>query len=314
MKNLEALRSRSKISKTLSSRITILFDLVPHLARFSGQTFVIKCGNTHLHDPAVIDYIARDIALLRYFGVKIILVHGCGPKIKEIMQKLDVKVDFVDEHSVTDFEVFNVLEMVLRGRVNTDITAALNQQGCSAVGVSGRDNRSIIATKMRRLRRDEGSNIEKIVELGMVGEPIEIDVNFFNNIIANGSVPVVVPIGIGRNNQQPYAINADILAAFIAVKMKANRLLLLSDVDGIFDGEELLATVTIERLKRMMDHIPPNMQQKAKSAIDAVSAGVQSVHIINGCIEHSIAMEAISDQSIGTAVMPARDYNSKNIP
>jgi len=293
---------------SLSMKINSLFDLIPSISRFTGQTFVIKCGNNHIKDPNVIQYIASNIALLNRFGIRVVLVHGGGPQIGEILKKLGGEDSFVDGHRITDVDTFKIVEMVLRGRINADLTSAITENGCSAIGMSGRDGRCIIATKLRRVQRDEGSNIERILDLGMVGEPVSIDIAFFDSILSSGTVPVVIPIGVSETGKA-YTINADILAAFIAKKLSANRLILLSDVDGVFDvHDKLITAIPADELESIVNKgvVSVEMMQKAISAIHVVRHGVKSAHIINGCVEHSILVETISDQGIGTMVYASK--------
>ncbi|URA10948.1 acetylglutamate kinase [Thermospira aquatica] len=273
----------------------VIMEALPYIREFSKKTVVIKYGGNAMESPQLKELVMQDIALLKLVGINVVIVHGGGPAISEMMQRLGKEPKFVDGYRYTDEETMEITEMVLSGLINKELVAAVNAHGIKAVGLSGKDNRLILAKK-------KGPK-----DIGMVGEIISIQPEVVQTLIASDYVPVISPVGVGEDGKT-YNINADIAAGEIAIALKAYKLIYMTDIRGIYedinDENSFLSTVNetaINRLKKEKK-ISEGMIPKIDSALKAVKQGVEKVHIIDGRIEHSLLLELLTDAGIGTEI------------
>ena len=282
----------------------IITEALPFMRRYAGRTFVIKYGGHAMGDKALAEIFARDIVLLKQVGVHPVVVHGGGPQIGQMLKRLKIKSEFIDGLRVTDAETVEIVEMVLSGAINKQIVTEINAVGGTAIGVSGKDGGLIQATKLRRSRRDEHSNIEKILDLGFVGEPSHVDPRILTALEQSGMIPVIAPIGAGPNGET-YNINADTVAGAVAAAVGASRLLLLTDVVGVLgkDGELISELTTGEIAALKADGtITGGMIPKLETCTSAVENGVDAAVILDGRVPHSMLLEIFTDRGIGTLI------------
>lgn len=283
-----------------------LAEALPFLRQFSGQTFVIKYGGHAMGDAALARDFARDIVLVKQVGIHPIVVHGGGPQIGAMLEKMNITSRFVDGLRVTDGEAVAVVEMVLAGGVNKQIVAAINEEGGRAIGISGKDGRLIEAVKLRRTRRDPDSNIEKLLDLGFVGEPARVNADIIRIFENSDAIAVIAPIGVGADGAT-YNINADTAAGAIAEAVGASKLLMLTDVAGVLDGDgalisemsaaeggALLASGTVEG----------GMIPKLETCLKALAGGVGAAHVLDGRIPHVLLLELFTADGTGTKIDP----------
>jgi len=281
----------------------ILAEALPHLIRYDDQTVVIKFGGHAMGDTALADAFAQDIVYLKQSGVNPIVVHGGGPQIASMLKKLQITSDFVQGLRVTDKPTVEVVEMVLAGAINKDIVSAINRQGGKAVGICGKDANLMIARKITEIE-DPESNLMQAVDIGYVGEPIEVNPHIVDVISSSDLIPVIAPIGIGRGGET-LNINADTFASALAARMKAKRLLLLTDVEGVLDkNKQLLTELTIEEARRLIKDgvISGGMIPKVEGCIEVVEAGVEAVVVIDGRVPHCVLLELFTTHGVGTLV------------
>jgi acetylglutamate kinase len=265
---------------------------------------VIKYGGHAMGDEDLARVFANDIVLLKQIGIHPVVVHGGGPQIGRMLERLKIKSEFIDGLRVTDAETVEIVEMVLSGAINKQIVSAINTAGGTAIGISGKDGGLIQASKLRRTQRDENSNIEKILDLGFVGEPKQIDPQILTSLEQSGMIPVIAPIGVGAKGET-YNINADTVAGAIAAAVGASRLLLLTDVIGVLDKDGgLLSDLTVERVRdlRADGTITGGMIPKLETCVEAVSKGVDAAVILDGRVPHSMLLEIFTDRGIGTLI------------
>ncbi len=296
-------RSFSDAKNWLRTARTIT-EALPFMRRYAGRTFVIKYGGHAMGDEDLARMFANDIVLLKQVGIHPVVVHGGGPQIGRMLERLKIKSEFIDGLRVTDAETVEIVEMVLSGAINKQIVSAINAAGGTAIGVSGKDGGLIQASKLRRTRRDENSNIEKILDLGFVGEPQQINPQILTSLEQSGMIPVIAPIGVGANGET-YNINADTVAGAFAAAVGASRLLLLTDVIGVLDKDgELLSDLTVERVQglRADGTITGGMIPKLETCVEAVSQGVDAAVILDGRVPHSMLLEIFTDRGIGTLI------------
>ena len=284
-------------------------NFIPSLKKYEGKTIVIKCGNSNVANKNCMDTLAQDVAIMTRFGIKVIVVHGGGPEINQMLSKLAIRDRFIDGQRVVDQENFDIIEMVIKGHINSKIVSNINQYGVSAIGVSGRDDNSIVVEKVKKVEYDIGSNIEKIVDLGFIGSPIYCNEKLVKTLLDKNFIPVIAPFGVSLA-KTVYIINADVLASFIAKKFNAYGLILLSDVDGfsnIQDQENtVISKINIKNLDLMIaqNKIEKQLIQKAQSSIVAASSGVEYVKVINGLIPHATLFDLINNEEpIGTQIV-----------
>ncbi len=279
----------------------ILAEALPHLIRYDEQTVVIKFGGHAMGDAALADAFAQDIVYLKMSGVNPIVVHGGGPQIASMLKKLQITSDFVNGLRVTDKPTVEVVEMVLSGLINKDIVSAINRQGGKAVGISGKDANLMIAKKITEMP-DPESNLMKAVDLGYVGDPVEINPHIVEVISKSDIIPVIAPVGLSREGET-LNINADTFASALAARMKAKRLLLLTDVEGVLDKDKkLIHQLTIEEARQMIKDgvISGGMIPKIEGCIEVVEAGVEAVVIIDGRVPHCVLLELFTSHGVGT--------------
>lgn len=289
--------------KDVVEKASILVESLPYIRKFSGKTFVIKYGGHAMENDELKYSFAEDITLLKYVGINPVIVHGGGPQIGSFLEKLSIKSEFISGMRVTDNAAMEVVEMTLSGRVNKEIVSLINKAGGRAVGFSGRDGNLIKARKMYVTVTDERGVLQKI-DIGLVGEVSEVNTDVLENVKSN-FIPVIAPVGIG-DNYEAYNINADLVAGSIASSLKAEKLMLLTDVDGVKDKEgkriSTINPVLAEELKSD-GTLKGGMIPKIDCALSAVKSGVGKAHIIDGRIKHSILLEIFTDSGIGTQIL-----------
>lgn len=278
----------------------VLNEALPYLQRYAGETVVIKYGGNAMTEERLQRRFAENVATMKQVGIHPVVVHGGGPQIGRMLERLDVESRFVDGMRVTDAETMEVVEMVLGGLVNKQVVSMLSRAGARAVGLTGKDSRLIEARPMPP--RPDGES------LGFVGEVAHVDVSLLDRLKGDGYVPVVAPIGTDRDGAS-YNINADLVASAVAVALGASRLLLLTNTPGILDdGGALLTGLSAPEVERLIERgtIHGGMLPKVRCALDAVEAGVPSVVIIDGRVEHALLLELFTDQGAGTLIGSAR--------
>ena len=286
-----------KQAKTLS-------EALPFMRRYAGQTLVIKFGGNAMGDPSLAELFARDIVLLRQVGSNPIVVHGGGPQIGAMLEKLGIQSEFIQGLRVTDQATVDVVEMVLTGSINKNIVTQINAQGGFAVGLSGKDGNLILAEKLKRTIKDEDSNIERILDLGLVGEPRTITPHVLDFFEESDITPVIAPIGVGPAGET-LNINADTAAGAIAGAMGAKRLLMLTDVKGVLDAEgKLIAKMTATEARKLIKDgiVHGGMIPKVETCLDAIDDGVEAAVIIDGRIPHALLLELFTQHGAGTLI------------
>jgi acetylglutamate kinase len=290
----------------------ILAEALPHLIRYDEQTVVIKFGGHAMGDEALADAFAKDIVYLKQSGVNPIVVHGGGPQIAAMLKKLAIKSDFVHGLRVTDKPTVEVVEMVLAGAINKEIVSAINRQGGKAVGICGKDANLMIARKITEMP-DPESNIMKAVDIGYVGDPVEVNPHIVEVISKSDLIPVIAPVGVSREGQT-LNINADTFASALAARMKAKRLLLLTDVAGVLDKDKrLIPELSVPQARELIRDgtISGGMIPKIEGCIEVVEAGVEAVVIIDGRVPHCVLLELFTEHGVGTLVGGAKKSKGK---
>ncbi|MBF0153046.1 MAG: acetylglutamate kinase [Magnetococcales bacterium] len=282
----------------------VLIEALPYMRRFENRTFVIKYGGHAMVDEELKHTFAQDVILLRQVGIHPIVVHGGGPQIGKTMDQMGLKSHFVDGMRVTDEATVNVVEMVLAGKINKDIVNLINQNGGRAVGLSGKDARTIQARKLAHVRRGAAIKVPEIIDLGWVGEVEHIDPQLLTLLKNSEMIPVVAPVGVGTRGET-YNINADHVAGHIAAALQAEKLILLTDVAGVLDAnrnliEQLSATEGVSLIDKGV--INGGMIPKVETCLRACREGVSAAHIIDGRLEHALLLEIFTDGGIGTLV------------
>jgi acetylglutamate kinase len=294
----------------------ILSEALPYMQRYDRQTVVVKFGGHAMGDAELAANFARDIVLLKQAGVNPVVVHGGGPQIGSLLERLNIRSEFKGGLRVTDRETVDVVEMVLAGSVNKEIVTAINAQGGKAVGISGKDANLMRARKIERRWKDPDSNIEEILDLGFVGEPIAVDPHIIDVIVQSDLIPVVAPIGVSISGET-LNINADTFAAALATAMKAKRLLLLTDVEGVLDKKgQLIKSLTTSEAQSLIEDgtISGGMIPKIESCLDVIAEGVEAVVIINGKVPHAVLLELFTEHGAGTLIERRRPRDSKRGP
>jgi acetylglutamate kinase len=281
-----------------------LSQALPFMHKYAGETFVIKYGGHAMGDESLAEIFARDVALLKQVGINPIVVHGGGPQISEMLNRLNVKASFVDGLRVTDRQTVEIVEMVLSGSINKQIAAAINRVGGRAIGISGKDADLMRAKKLHRTQRDPDSNIERILDLGFVGEPDGVNARVLDTFLKSDVIPVIAPVASGRNGET-YNINADTMAGAIAAATQARRLLLLTDVPGVIGADKnLLTNLTAKEVTDLVADgtISGGMIPKVTTCLDAVQSGVAAAVILDGRVPHAILLEIFTDAGVGTLI------------
>jgi len=265
---------------------------------------VVKYGGHAMVDEKLKKDFANDITLLKYIGVNPVVIHGGGPQINKVLDAMGITSKFVRGMRYTDDETMDVVEMVLGGKVNKDIVARINRQGGKAVGLTGKDGMLITAEKMTIYHKVDENKPPEIIDPGMVGNVSHINPDIIHTLTAKGFIPIIAPVGLGVNGET-YNINADVVASKIAAALKAERLMLVTDVDGVLDTDKkLISSVDAKTIKNMIDadQIKGGMIPKVECALDAVKNNVKKSHIINGKLPHAVLLELFTDSGIGTQV------------
>ena len=274
------------------------------MRRYAGKTFVIKYGGHAMGDERLALSFARDIVLLKQIGINPVVVHGGGPQIGAMLERLKIQSSFVDGLRVTDETTVEVVEMVLSGKINKEIVAAINRAGGTAVGLSGKDGDLVVARKLTRTKRDTDSNIERVLDLGYVGEPDRVNPHVIQVFRNSDIIPVIAPIGVGHNGET-YNINADTMAGAIAAAIKAARLYLLTDVAGVLDQSgELVPDMTVSQVRALVADgtIKGGMIPKVETCVAAVEGDVEAAVILDGRVQHVLLLEIFTAQGVGTMI------------
>jgi acetylglutamate kinase len=282
----------------------VLLEALPYIRRFYDKTIVIKYGGSTMEAERMKRSFALDVVLLKYIGLNPVVVHGGGPQIGEMLTKIGKKSQFIEGMRVTDGETMDVVEMVLVGKVNKEIVTLINQQGGKAVGLSGKDGRLITAKKLKLTKRHGKNEMPEIIDIGMVGEVKAINPEVVEALKKENFIPVIAPVGVGDEGET-YNINADLVAGKVASALKAEKLILLTDVEGVIDGKRrLLTTLEAKQAKRFIARriISSGMIPKVICCLDALKEGVAKTHIIDGRVEHAILLEIFTDVGIGTQI------------
>ncbi|MBV7255794.1 acetylglutamate kinase [Pacificimonas sp. WHA3] len=281
-----------------------LTEALPYIQKYEGRIFVVKYGGHAMGDAAKALEFAQDIVLLKTVGIHPVVVHGGGPQIGEMLSRVGVESQFIDGLRVTDAETAKIAEMVLGGSINKEIVRWIGNAGGRAVGLSGKDDRMVIARKLTRKRRDPGSMIEQEIDLGFVGEPVAVNRSVLDTLIADGIVPVIAPVALGENGDT-YNVNADTMAGAIAGALDAARLMLLTDVPGVLakDGS-LLTDLHPAQVDALIADgtITGGMIPKLETCLSAIASGVGAAVILNGRTSHGLLLEIFTRQGAGTLV------------
>ncbi len=288
----------------MTSVADILIESLPYIRRFYGLTVVVKYGGHAMVDEKLKEDFARDVTLLKFIGINPVVVHGGGPQINRVLDRMGVRPTFVRGMRMTDEETMDVVEMVLGGKVNKAIVAQINSNGGHAVGLSGKDGGLILAEKMHITVQENRDTPPEIIDPGLVGRVKNIKTDIIHTLIQNNFIPVIAPVGAGASGET-YNINADLVAANIAGALSASRLILMTDVDGVLDAHgDLITSVEAGDMKAMIeaDVITGGMIPKVEYAFEALAHGVEKVHIINGKRSHALLLELFTDSGIGTEI------------
>jgi acetylglutamate kinase len=282
----------------------VLTEALPYIRRFSGKTIVIKYGGNAMVDDDLKASFARDVVLMRLVGFNPVVVHGGGPQIGNLLERLGKSTRFVDGMRVTDSETMDVVEMVLGGLVNKEIVTLINGHGGSAVGLSGKDGDLVRARKLTLTRSAPELNAPEIIDLGHVGEVESIDASIVHMLVRNDFIPVIAPIGMGADGSA-YNINADLVAGKIAEVLQAEKLILLTNTPGILDHDgNIMTGLKAAKVQELVADgtIHGGMLPKVRCALDAVNGGVDSVHIIDGRLQHAVMLELFTDEGVGSLI------------
>ena len=288
----------------LIRKANVLLEALPYIKAFGGKTVIIKYGGSAMVNEKLRSNFAQDVILLRYIGIKPVIVHGGGPQIGEVLSKMGIKSKFVKGHRVTDDETMDIVEMVLGGKVNKEIVALIHQHGGKAVGLTGKDGMLITAEKMTIFYQEDENKPPEIIDPGMVGNVSNINPDIIHTLTAKGFIPVIAPVGVGKNSET-YNINADLVASKVASALNAERLILVTDVEGVLDTDKkLVSSMDAAAIQKMIEagQIKGGMIPKVECALDAVKNGVKKSHIINGKLSHAVLLELFTNSGIGTQV------------
>ncbi len=282
----------------------ILSEALPFLQRYDDQIIVVKFGGHAMVDPKLAKQFARDMVMLKVCGLNPIVVHGGGPQINKMLDKLAVKAEFREGLRVTDQETMNVVEMVLAGSINKSIVASIQQAGGRAVGISGKDGNLMIAERLVKKRTDPATGKVEEIDYGFVGEPARVNIEILQTIMKSDAIPVIAPVGVGWEGET-YNVNADTAASAIATATQAKRLLLLTDVAGVLDKDKnMISELKIGDVAGLIDNgtITGGMIPKVESAVAVVESGVEGVIILDGRVPHSVLLELLTPHGVGTRV------------
>lgn len=288
----------------MNPKASVLIEALPYIRRFQGAVIVIKYGGHAMMDESLKQGFAEDVTLLKYVGFKPVVVHGGGPQINDLLGRLNIKSHFVEGQRFTDEATMSVVEMVLSGQVGQDIVGRINQAGGLAVGLSGKDAR-LIEARRKRLTKEDPEDEAGPLDIGLVGEPVRVNIDFLNHLTASAVIPVISPVGSGPEGET-LNINADSVAGALAGALKAEKLILMTDVEGVLDGEghllERVSIADIEKFKRE-GIVFGGMIPKLDCVSGALAAGCRGVYIVDGRRPHALILELFTDQGCGTAIV-----------
>ena len=282
----------------------ILTGALPYMQKYNGSIIVIKYGGNAMADSDLVESFCNDIVFLKQSGLKPVIVHGGGPQIGSMLERLGIKTKFESGMRITDEDTLEVVEMVLAGRINKNIASKINSSGGKAVGISGKDGSMIVAEKLTKQNGSNESNIEKIIDLGYVGFPKKINNTVIETLIKGDFIPIIAPLGIGVDGKT-YNINADTAAGAIASSLKSKRLLILTDVEGVIDSNNnLLEEVNGKKIDEMIEsgEVSGGMIPKLNTCLDSVNNGVDAAVIVDGRVKHAVLLELFTDHGAGTLV------------
>jgi acetylglutamate kinase len=293
----------SSTAVSAADRAQVLTEALPYIQRFHGKTVVVKYGGNAMVDEELKQSFARDIVLMKLVGMNPVVVHGGGPQIGKLLERIGKKSEFIQGMRVTDRETMDVVEMVLGGLVNKEIVSLINRHGGKAVGLTGKDGRFIRARKML-LQPVGGDPSAAGIDIGQVGEIDTIDPSLVAFLDSGDFIPVIAPIGVGPDGEA-YNINADVAAGKLAITLKAEKLVLLTNTTGVLDKQgQLLTGLDVQRVNALIADgtISGGMLPKVNYALDAVNSGVKTAHIIDGRVAHAVLLEVFTDQGVGTLI------------
>ena len=289
----------------LIEKARTLIEAMPYIQTFRGKTFVIKYGGNAMIDEGLKQGFAQDVVLMRYIGISPVIVHGGGPQIGKIMERMGKKPAFVSGQRVTDEETMDIVEMVLGGKVNKEIVNLINRAGGKAVGLTGKDGGLIQAKKLKMTKKSEETGESELIDIGLVGEVTEVRPGPLAALDQGGFIPVIAPVGVGANGET-YNINADLVAGAIAGALKAEKLILLTDQAGILDKDKkLISTLNKKKVESLIGSgaIAGGMIPKTASCFTALDAGCAKIHIIDGRVPHALLLEIFTKEGIGTEIV-----------
>ena len=290
--------------KNAAAIAKVLTEALPYIQRFNDKTIVIKYGGNAMVDEQLKNGFARDVVLMKSVGMNPVIVHGGGPQIGDLLSRMGKKSKFVGGMRVTDSETMDIVEMVLGGQVNKEIVNLISRNGGSAVGLTGKDGDLIHAKKMLFKRADPEMAAPEIIDIGHVGEVESIDTSVVDMLVQGDFIPVIAPIGVGRDGQS-YNINADLVAGKMAEVLAAEKLIMLTNAAGLLNRDgDVLTGLWISDVNKLINSgvIHGGMLPKIRSALDAVNSGVKAAHIIDGRVEHAVLLEIFTDQGVGTLI------------
>ena len=291
--------------KEIIRKAEVLIDALPYITNFAGKTFVIKYGGAAQTRADLKDSFAKDVVMLNYIGIRTVIVHGGGPRISATMEKMGKKPEFIQGQRVTDQETMDIVEMVLGGLINKEIVSLISRNGGKAVGLSGKDGNLINARKKAIRKATPETGVSEIIDLGLVGEVTSISPGIIEGLDREGFIPVIAPIGVGPSGET-LNINADFVAAAIAAALKAEKLILLTDVPGLLDKKgNILSTLKKSQIPRLVKDgtISGGMLPKVQSCINVLESGVSKTHIIDGRVPHCLLLEIFTKEGIGTEIV-----------
>lgn len=297
-------KKTENIHEDLLATALTLSEALPYMRRFAGKTFVIKYGGHAMGNAELARQFARDVVLMKQVGISPVVVHGGGPQIGAMLDRLKIQSSFVDGLRVTDAATVDIVEMVLSGSINKQIVTAISSAGGTAIGLSGKDGRLIEAKKLTRTIRDPDSNIEKVLDLGFVGEPDRVNPKILQALSGSDVIPVIAPIGVGENGET-YNINADTAAGAIAQELNADKLVMMTDVAGVLDKDkQLIPYMSLNEADRLMTDgtISGGMIPKLETCLAAVRGGVRAATILDGRLPHVLLVETFTEAGFGTMI------------
>ncbi len=296
----------SQMTDDREKQASLLAEALPFMQAYENKTVVVKYGGHAMGNADLGRAFARDIALLKQSGINPIVVHGGGPQIGRMLDKMGIESRFEGGLRVTDQRTVEIVEMVLAGSINKEIVALINAEGEWAIGLCGKDGNMVFAEKARKTMRDPDSNIERVLDLGFVGEPVEVDRTLLDLLARSEMIPVIAPVAPGRDGHT-YNINADTFAGAIAGAVRASRLLFLTDVPGVLDKDKtLIKELSVSQARALIADgtISGGMIPKVETCIEAIDRGVEGVVILNGKVLHAVLLELLTEHGAGTLIVP----------